>query len=230
MNITIQQLIEAIALKFNMQPCYDLAYRVALQVMMLPENHFTQLFAQLAYELNIERSALQNYFLQNISTTQNLNTSIICNANQTIRFKGISTRKKSETYLKLQLRFESGLRQALHFYCSNSQINGSGNAQLCQITNNLLRTCNNTEFWKHVQSLIPEKNERQLRDYYQKSFMRQMYEECISGQDKILLCQLIDQMPGAKPAQIVEKYTQMTGCVKYFKRNLVMYVINRKEK
>ncbi|CAL5993647.1 Hypothetical_protein [Hexamita inflata] len=60
MNITIQQLIEAIALKFNMPPQYDLEYRVALQVMMLPENHLTQLFAQLAYELNIERSVLQS--------------------------------------------------------------------------------------------------------------------------------------------------------------------------
>ncbi|CAL5982259.1 Hypothetical_protein [Hexamita inflata] len=229
MSITIQRLIEQIAHKFNMQPCHDLEYRVALQVMMLPEQHLAQLFAQLSDELNIESSVLQNFFLTNIQTTQQLNGSIICNANQT-RFKGISTRRKSVTYLELQLRFESGLKQVLQFFCPNAQINGQSNAQICQITNNLLRTCNNTEFWKHVHTLIPEKNEKQLRDYFQKSFMRQMYEECISGQDKILLCQLIEQMPGAKPAQIVEKYTQMTGCVKYFKRNLVMYVINRKQK
>ncbi|CAL5993617.1 Hypothetical_protein [Hexamita inflata] len=145
------------------------------------------------------------------------------------RFKSSCKRRKSESNLEFQNKFARALKNTLS-KSSPNELSNESYSDLCQITNKYLKTGSATQLWLNVQKLVPEKNERQLRDYYQKSFMRQMYEECISGQDKILLCQLIDQMPGAKPAQIVEKYIQMTGCVKYFKRNLVMYVINRKQK
>ncbi|CAL6077327.1 Hypothetical_protein [Hexamita inflata] len=69
-----------------------------------------------------------------------------------------------------------------------------------------------------------------VRDYYQKSFLRCMFQECISSQDKVLLCNLINQMEGQKPSVIADRFFESVGTDKYFKRNVVMYIVNRKSK
>ncbi|CAL6084288.1 Hypothetical_protein [Hexamita inflata] len=104
------------------------------------------------------------------------------------------------------------------------------NDQLCKAVNQYFKQHNQVEFWRIVGNIISEKNCQQLRDYYQKSFQKCMFQECISVQDKSLLCKLIDQMTGQKPSEVAQRFLQTVGIDKYFKRNIIMYVINRRQK
>jgi len=55
-----------------------------------------------------------------------------------------------------------------------------------------------------------------------------MYKEYISYEDKLALRDVLARMPNAKPAAVVNAFIEITGSDQYFKRNLVMYVVNTK--
>ncbi|CAL5992187.1 Hypothetical_protein [Hexamita inflata] len=104
--MNIQYLVDVIALKFNMQPCDDLERRVALQVIMLPEQHLMQLFVQLSYDLNIDSLVLKNFFMANILPQISLNTSIsFC---QQVKFKATGSRQKTQSHLELPAEIRVG--------------------------------------------------------------------------------------------------------------------------
>ncbi|CAL5992189.1 Hypothetical_protein [Hexamita inflata] len=228
------QLVDTIAKQFYVPRGAFLEYRVALQVMMLPDQLFQQLFVQLALELNASPAELTKIFfdqivMKHLVTSSNyIDLSLKLDVKEP-RFKQNTSRTQSVTSLEFQNRFAAALVDALAFAQGKVTI-FQDNAQLCKAVNQHLMQNGQVEFWKKVGKTITEKNGQQLRDYYQKSFLRLMYQECISGQDKQLLCKLIDQMEGQKPSVIADRFFEAVGAEKYFKRNIIMYVVNRKQK
>ncbi|CAL6037670.1 Hypothetical_protein [Hexamita inflata] len=142
-------------------------------------------------------------------------------------FKQVAVRVKQQPYSEFQTKFEIAVKNVLSNRIQHELEVDS--AQLCILLNEYLLNNNQTQFWKEVQELVQDKSAQQLRDYYQKSFQRVMYEGALSVHDKIILCKLIDEM-NVKPAQIADKFMEMVGKDKYFKRNIVMYIVNRKQK
>ncbi|CAL6049038.1 Hypothetical_protein [Hexamita inflata] len=147
----------------------------------------------------------------------------------THKFKFTQARTQPENQILFKRMFSQALRTAL-FTIFNQSISFDSDAHLCQYINEHFKVNGQVDFWIKMKGIIPEKSERQLREYYQKSFQRCMYLECISEPDKELLCSLIDQMQGQKPSAVVDRFLSIIGTEKYFKRNVVMYVINRQSK
>ncbi|CAL6061711.1 Hypothetical_protein [Hexamita inflata] len=102
------------------------------------------------------------------------------------------------------------------------------NKELCEKIDEYISNSRRAVFWKKLQILIPSKSHSQLRDYYNKSFSKCMYKEYISYEDKLALRDVLARMPNAKPATVVDAFIEITGSDQYFKRNLVMYVVNTK--
>ncbi|CAL5992351.1 Hypothetical_protein [Hexamita inflata] len=93
-----------------------------------------------------------------------------------------------------------------------------------------LQLTNKKNFWGYVQQLIPEKTDKQLREYYQKSFQRLMYESLTDEDDIRLLKQLFLNDPNKRAAVLADEFMQACQNKNYFKRNIVMYIVNLKRK
>ncbi|CAL6030405.1 SANT/Myb_domain [Hexamita inflata] len=227
-------LVDTIAKQLFVPQGAFLEYRVAVQVMVLPDTLYQQFFVQLALELNASRVELTKTFFHQIVMKHLLVPSSSIDITLKLetkepRFRQNSSGTQSIASLAFQNKFTTGLIEVL---ASFQKVKSSfqDNAQLCKAVNEHFILNSQLEFWKKVATKISGKSCQQLRDYYQKSFLRCMFQECISSQDKVLLCNLINQMKGQKPSVIVERFFETVGTDKYFKRNVVMYIVNRKQK
>ncbi|CAL6042087.1 SANT/Myb_domain [Hexamita inflata] len=233
-DIQTSQLVDAVANLFNVKETDDLAHRVAMQAMMLPDKVFQQLFVQLSFQMNVDSACLMKLFVDDVVMRQlwsgpaSQSVTLQLKA-QEHRFKLTCPRMKATAYQEFQDRFAVALKRVIETN-QNLSLACQDYAELCQVANELFLHYNQMDFWKQVSLLVPERTDKQLRDYYQKSFLRNMYAECISGSDKITLCSLVDQMPSSKPSQIADRFAELVGESKYFKRNVVMYIVNRKGK
>ncbi|CAL6024929.1 Hypothetical_protein [Hexamita inflata] len=231
-NLTILQLVEAIAYKFQIEFASNISEKVALYTMMLPDILYQKLFQTLSAELNAEVSNLHQLFIEQVSKyllKSNNHYDTINLQHSGYKLKQTHIRKQSLGALEIQNQFVAAVKQVLlDRGCSvNAFLN---HRQLCVTVNEHLKENRPLFFWRDLRQLIPNKTEVQLREYYQKSFLRHMYEESISVQDKIILCDLVNQMPGARPSKIADEFAKMVGTGKYFYRNIVMYIVNKKEK
>ncbi|CAL6096364.1 Hypothetical_protein [Hexamita inflata] len=188
---------------------------------------------QQLFQLQQNQELSTNKFTEQQNASQNANIPF-SNKKEQIKekkqepvFKQVAVRVKQQPFSEFQTRFEIAVKNVLSNRIQHELEVDS--AQLCILLNEYLLNNNQTQFWKEVQEQVQEKSAQQLRDYYQKSFQRVMYEGALSVHDKIILCKLIDEM-NAKPAQIADKFMEMVGKDKYFKRNIIMYIVNRKQK
>ncbi|CAL6077598.1 SANT/Myb_domain [Hexamita inflata] len=235
MKNTLQtQLVDAIAKQFFVLQGTFLEYRVALQVMMLPDMLFQQFFVQLALELNVTQAEIMKIFFDQVVMQNLVDKSSSINVTWTQKmcqpkFKQNTSGTQSIASLNFQNKFSAALVEVLSSF-EEEILSFQDNVQLCKAVNEHFTLNSQLEFWKKVATKISGKSCQQLRDYYQKSFLRCMFQECISSQDKVLLCNLINQMEGQKPSVIADRFFQTVGTDKYFKRNVVMYIVNRKSK
>ncbi|CAL6054489.1 SANT/Myb_domain [Hexamita inflata] len=230
MNCTYSDLVLAIARILQIEQSANMHEKVALQTMLLSETLYEQLFDLLSTELGLESIFLRHLFNEQIVSKHllksNHHDSSVSQLQSGYRLKEPFMRKQSLNAQNVQNIFVTAIKQAL--IKLNYSVNGFTNHhQLCVLVNEHLKNNNSSEFWSEIRKLIPEKTEIQLREYYQKSFMRHMYEESISIQDKIILCDLMKQMASAKPSKIADEFVRMVGTGKYFQRNVIMYVVNK---
>ncbi|CAL6023165.1 Hypothetical_protein [Hexamita inflata] len=183
-NIQIYKLVNAIASIFNFKIDYNLETKIAIQVMLLPDNAFKQLFVRLSLLVNINSEQLIKLFVDHVIMMQlwRGQNNYMCTLQlkpQEHRFKLACTRTKTQVYQQFQDRFATALKNVL--YKQIISHSSKDYSELCKQTNTYFLHHNQMVFWKHVNVLIPERSCKQLRDYYQKSFLRNMYVECISG-------------------------------------------------
>ncbi|CAL6040956.1 Hypothetical_protein [Hexamita inflata] len=233
-DIKTSQLVEAVANILNLKETNDLAYRVAVQVMMLPDPTFQQLFVMLSFQMNVNSTYIMKLFVNNVVMMQLWNCPVSHNIIiplkfQDPHFKRSSPRVKALTSQEAEDRFAAALQRVIES-SQNKSLSCKNYSELCQEANQHFILIHKRDFWRKLSLLIPEKTDKQLRDYYQKSFLRNMYTECISDNDKVQLCNMVEQMPNSKPSQIANRFAELVGESKYFKRNLVMYIVNRKGK
>ncbi|CAL6054461.1 Hypothetical_protein [Hexamita inflata] len=230
--ISASQLVEAIANILKIEQTPNLHNKVALYTMILSDKLYQQLFETLSRDLNVEITYLKKLYVEQIVLKQ-----LLKNNNNDTKFSEHTghkliiahMRKPSSSSQAVQNQFVVGLKQLLlDRGCSVNAF--TNHRQLCVIINEHLKENRPKQFWKDLKQHIPQKTEVQLREYYQKSFLRHMYEESISVQDKIILCDLMNEMTGAKPSKIADEFVKIVGTGKYFYRNIIMYIVNKKEK
>ncbi|CAL6012459.1 Conserved_hypothetical protein [Hexamita inflata] len=137
-------------------------------------------------------------------------------------------RTQSQQQLAFQNLFAASVIKMLN--ASKVHFQPATNKELCERLNEYLASSRYSNFWAKLADLIPAKTPVQLKEYYKKSFSRFMFQENISFGDKALLRYMLHQMPNAKPSQIVDQFLEKTGNRSYFKRNLIMYLVNLRSK
>ncbi|CAL6079354.1 Hypothetical_protein [Hexamita inflata] len=134
---------------------------------------------------------------------------------------------RPRTQSKQSIDFQNKFAQCLQQVIGEEE---SDNRALCLKVVDYLKNNDSLVFWRQLTRLLPEKTTIQLREYFQNSFKRFMYREFITQEDKAVLQDLMAQMAGSKPADIASRFLEMTQDRNYFKRNVVMYVVNMKDK
>ncbi|CAL5979861.1 SANT/Myb_domain [Hexamita inflata] len=227
--INTSKLVLAIARILQIEQNTNMNEKVALYTMLLSETLYKQLFDLLSTELGFELIFLRHLFNEHVSKNLLKNKNNLFQINSDYKLKEPFMRKQSLNAQNVQNIFVTAIKQAL--IKLNYSVNEFTNYhKLCILINEHLKNNNSFEFWSEIRKLIPTKTEIQLREYYQKSFLRHMYEESISVQDKIILCNLMSQMAGAKPSKIADEFVRIVGTGKYFQRNVIMYVVNKNNK
>ncbi|CAL5991172.1 Hypothetical_protein [Hexamita inflata] len=224
-NILLQQF----GLLLNISP-----QQVVYQVMMLPDNQYHVRFAQLSLELNVDMNILKDMFVE-VATEQLVNKQV--SHLQEANSKESSGRKKvrqtyhrdiKPEYQQFQKLFSEKLFQVLQSSDKSAQV--TDDRDLCLKVNQHLINHRQKFFWHHLQTLIPHKTVKQLREYYQKSFTRVLYDSQIDVQDKEFLHQMIDKQMETSPTAIANQFLEVCCNKNYFKRNIVMYIINLRRK
>ncbi|CAL6025566.1 Hypothetical_protein [Hexamita inflata] len=207
---------------------------VAYQVMMLPDTQYHTRFAQLSLELNVDVNTLKKQFVE-VAMEQLVIKHVSCapeadsqeNAGRK-KVRRTYQRAIKQEYQQFQKLYAEKLFQVLQ--SRNQKAVFSDDRDICMQVNNHIANFGQKNFWHSLQTLIPYKTVKQLREYYQKSFMRVLYDSQIDVQDKELLREMIENQSEISPTEIANQFLEVCANKNYFKRNIVMYVINIKRK
>ncbi|CAL6092947.1 SANT/Myb_domain [Hexamita inflata] len=197
---------------------------VVYQVMMLPDPVYNFQFERAAFELQTTPELLRKQF-QELANKQLFDgqqqKNIITAHHQKEREV-----KQLNQHAAYQLLFANTLQQVIGL--GHDKIYSE--RDICQMVNKFIDRHGQKDIWFHVQKLIPSKTVKQLREYYQKSFQRVLYNNNFEAQDKELIRQLVEKYSDDSPTQITNKFMCMCSNKNYFKRNIVMYIVNLKRK
>ncbi|CAL5992289.1 Hypothetical_protein [Hexamita inflata] len=149
-------------------------------VMMLSDKAYKICFVNASLELNMNVNKLQLIF-QNIVMQELVSKQIIIQSQKIMQPEyQRPTHRICKRFTDFEILFEKSIQKVLLNYgideCENSY-------ELCRQINMCLQLTNKKNFWGNVQQLIPEKTDKQLREYYQKSFQRLMYESLTDEDD-----------------------------------------------
>ncbi|CAL5991999.1 Hypothetical_protein [Hexamita inflata] len=228
MNVAISDFLYQFGRLLNIRPEH-----VAYQVMMLSDIHYNIMFAQMSVELNVDINTLKQQFVQvamqqlTIKQTNKEPEADSHDSNEK-KPRQIYHRAVKQEFQEYQQLFSEKLYQVLQSGDKSASV--TNNRDLCLKVNQHLINYGQKFFWQRLQTLIPQKTVKQLREYYQKSFQRVLYNDQIDAHDKKLLRELIDNQNDASPTEIANQFLEVCPNRNYFKRSIVMYVINIKRK
>ncbi|CAL6003222.1 Hypothetical_protein [Hexamita inflata] len=185
-------------------------------------------------ELNVDVNTLKQQFVE-VAMTQLVNKHVSC-APEADSQESAGKKKVRQTYHRdikpeyqqFQKLYAEKLFQVLHSV--DGSVVFTNDRELCIQVNAHFTSFGQKYFWQHLQTLIPHKTVKQLREYYQKSFMRVLYDNQIDVKDKEVLREMIDNQKDASPTEIAIQFLNVCQNKNYFQRNIVMYIINMKRK
>ncbi|CAL5993761.1 Conserved_hypothetical protein [Hexamita inflata] len=219
------KLVNCLSNLLQIQKC---AKTTSFYALMLPDHLHARLFQEVALLLETDEAEIREQFklltLKHLlrSTPQSPPPSEGLNASKCYNLVQNSPRTQSQDSILFQYKFAECLQKVI-------QLQESDNKKLCQEVVNYLQ-CNSSKiFWKEMHELIPEKSTVQLRESFQNSFKRLIHQEYLSQEDKVILKNLMIEMTDQKPAEIADNFMDLVKDKNYFKRNVVMYIINMKK-
>ncbi|CAL6113659.1 Hypothetical_protein [Hexamita inflata] len=229
MNTYVNNILSQFGSLLNISPEH-----VAYQVMMLPDTQYHTRFAQLSLELNVDVNTLKKQFVE-VAMAQLVIKHVSC-APEADSQENAGRKKVRQTYHRdikpeyqqFQKLYAEKLFQVLRSADNTAVF--TDDRELCIQVNAHFTSLGQKTFWQHLQALIPHKTVKQLREYYQNSFLRVLYDNQIDVQDKELLREMIESQREASPTDIANQFLEVCANKNYFKRNIVMYVINLKRK
>ncbi|CAL6079446.1 Hypothetical_protein [Hexamita inflata] len=164
------------------------------------------------------------YQKQSISQVQESFSDATVQNNQNIDFEiqpdKVQRQSKNELNA-FKLFFSSALKMVLSSHFTN--LDEVTDSQICEAVNSHVKIYDQIKFWDSVQRIIGVKTREQVRNYYQKTFVKCLYKNEIKKEDKETLNKLIEENGGKKAAEIAKLFANEN----YFHRTVLMYVINR---
>ncbi|CAL6006506.1 Hypothetical_protein [Hexamita inflata] len=228
MNVA-SDLLHSLVRLFNIRP-----ELVAYHVMMLSDAHYNTTFVQVSVELNVDVNTLKQLFVQVVmqqllikQTKEELDADSRGSTEKKMPRQTYHQTVKQE-FQEYQQLFSEKLCQVLQSGEKSASV--TDDRDLCLKVNQHLINYGQKLFWQRLQTLIPHKTVKQLREYYQKSFQRVLYDDQIDARDKELLREMIDNQKDASPTNIANQFLEVCPNRNYFKRSIVMYAINIKRK
>ncbi|CAL6002685.1 Hypothetical_protein [Hexamita inflata] len=215
------KLVECISQLLQIEKCAAL---ISFYVLMLPDNLYDRLFAEVALLLETDESVVHEQFkllaLTHLLKSNSQTPAMYLKSNNVVEG---SPRTQSKNSIQFQNLYSDGLQKAM-------RIQESDNKKLChQVESHLKNNCS-TKFWGKMHELIPDKTALQLRQYFHNSFARFMHQQYLSRKDRAVLKELMLQLTDRRPSEIADEFLEMTRDKNYFKRNVVMQVINMRTK
>ncbi|CAL6068403.1 Hypothetical_protein [Hexamita inflata] len=175
-----------------------------------------------------------NHLTVTLSTILRLNNSIFISQIMTIHKSKLSyaTINQSQYHIfylpfrqmLLQNHFSSAVSHLLSVQTGLNVV--VSELELCQRLNEHLKSCPKQQFWNQLSELMQIKTARQLSDYYTNSYSKNLHTGQLTTEDKTVLRELNQQMRQMKPAEVAKVFLVKQKTQTYFKRNIVMYVIN----
>ncbi|CAL5992325.1 Hypothetical_protein [Hexamita inflata] len=179
---------------------------ITYEVMMLQNISYYRCFVTASFALNIDIYDLLQTFKE-IVMNELVQQKLYPKLNQQLLIKDENIKVNDRTIFKLQ--FEQSAKEVLF---RNQRLQNMNCEDLCRYINQYLELNNNKLFWNQIQQLIPYKSEKQLREYYQKSFQRVMFTEFTDDEDKQFLKQMLENKPNKPAAQLADEFLSVCKC------------------
>ncbi|CAL5996341.1 Hypothetical_protein [Hexamita inflata] len=228
---------------------------VTANVMQLSDSDYSRFWVLLETVMRIELCVLKSYFVSTVvprymvSSTQSAeNCKHEQNSSETSEFayqplenpqntqstfslykqpkcfRSSVPRQKSDQQIQFQNHFSSAVSHLLSVQTGLNVV--VSELELCQRLNEHLKSCPKQQFWNQLSELMQIKTARQLSDYYTNSYSKNLHTGQLTTEDKTVLRELNQQMRQMKPAEVAKVFLDKQKTQTYFKRNIVMYVIN----
>ncbi|CAL6007174.1 Hypothetical_protein [Hexamita inflata] len=204
---------------------------IVYQVMMLPNNQYNFLFYKLALELNLQISTIHKLFIQLSQRYLIVHDQTLSTLNHTLQAsQQFQKSKEAENIQKtkipasqFKLEFSQTLRKLINDVKIEQRTDKMTDKQLCQYLTQYFTAHNQKIFWERVNTAIPYKTSLQLKQYFQKSFTKCIYED-INNCVKYSIKELTLAMPQSKPSEIVDIFFTNNENIVYFRREVLMLV------
>ncbi|CAL5992413.1 Hypothetical_protein [Hexamita inflata] len=205
---------------------------ITLNVMTLQNTNYQQCFTEASSALNVDILQLQKTFKEIVMNELVHHQSLVIlepNEEEIPLDQNYywGTNNRVNERLQFKILFEQTLKQVLF---NNQKHENMTCEELCQRVDLHLQNSNRKQFWSSVHQLITFKTEKQLREYYQKSFQRAMFTEFNDDDDKQLLRNMLEKEPNKRASELADEFIRICKCKTYFKRSIVMFIINLKRK
>ncbi|CAL5996317.1 Hypothetical_protein [Hexamita inflata] len=158
--------------------------------------------------------------LQNVPMQQPVDKQSRC-------FRSSVSRQKSDQQIQFQNHFSISVSHLLSIQTGQEVL--VSELELCTRLNEHLRTCPKQSFWNALSELMQNKTARQLSDYYTNSYSKNQHKEQLTIKDKKILREMSQEMQMMKPAEVANAFLSRQKTQTYFKRNVVMYIINMRK-
>ncbi|CAL5971355.1 Hypothetical_protein [Hexamita inflata] len=198
---------------------------LSYNVMMLSDDAYKICFVNASLELNLSINTLHITF-QDIAMLELISQDHLSLRQTVPQYQRLDNR--SQRHIDFQSLFKQSIQEVLKDYGLGSSSKNS--QELCKQVNLCLELINKQIFWNQLQQMIPEKTGKQLREYYQKTFSRVMYEDLTDEDDRQLLIRIYQNDPNKRAALIANEFMQVCKHKNYFKRSITMTIINLKRK
>ncbi|CAL6049134.1 Hypothetical_protein [Hexamita inflata] len=211
--------------------------------MMLPDSQYNFLFSRLALKLNIRINTIHELFIQisshylkikqqRVSLVQMYQRNKCNKPAQNIRqhyyqmnehFALIQHPKQKIIAKQNQTPLSQFKKEFVIMLRKLLQIQGEmTNKQLCSQLKTFLSNNKQRLFWEYAQIEIPYKTSFQLKQYFQKSFLRCKFDG-INNADKQRIKEITHAMRERKPAEIADAFIAKSQNM-YFRREVLMLV------
>ncbi|CAL5987159.1 Hypothetical_protein [Hexamita inflata] len=192
---------------------------IIYNVMMLPDSQYSLLFYTLSLELNVQVSTVYELFTQ--MTYKYLHIRFGQQQPQTGQVIISNYQNgKNVSFSQFKLEFSQILRKIIMEHTKSNNITDK---QVCEYLATYFSVHNQSQFWEHVHTKIPYKTSLQLKQYFQKSFSKCLFESINNGSRQIIM-EMTQAMQQSKPSEIVDKFFAKMENKAYFRREVLMLV------
>ncbi|CAL6103898.1 Hypothetical_protein [Hexamita inflata] len=196
---------------------------LVFNIMMLSNSQYSQFWNLLSEFSEFEEHRLINDFMY-LSQNVFVFNGHIQHEPQS-KFKRSVLKRSAPKQEQFKQFFTENLKQVLSSVFKNYNFNQMTRVELCTFIKEQEIEKNKT-VWKQLRERIPDKNPKQIRDYYNKTFQKALFTQQLTNYDKANIQALNRIWAQETPAFIAKKFLQISEEDGYFQSNIIIYIAN----